>query len=364
MKKKITGLIMALLITGGLTACGTAAGEVKAEAAVTDTRTEAETETAASETAATDTDEGNERISFNYIINNIGSVHTIDIALEEGFFDEAGIDVNTVGIADGGVACIEAIVTGNADFAIGGIPAYINAILGQAPIKVFYGGPAIAHEKDPGYQMLVRKDSGINGPEDLKGKTIAVAALGAWYEYFTRLYLEKGGLTVDDVNLTVVPGGQHLEVLLSGQADATVDWTPIADAALENDEIKAVTNLYEVMGEDKVNNGWGTITNTKILESRPEDVKRLTAVLVKTDEWIEANPEAAIADAKKIFEDRGQSEIYSEYWKPFHLANHGLWSDETVQFFIDYMGSIGQIDPEQIKPSDIYTNEFNPYYEK
>lgn len=369
---KITNTLLAVVMAGVLlTGCsGSSSGEAKVSAGSVGSGQEENVEAneAANEEKGTeekkeDTSE-NENISFRYIINNIGNVHTIDIALKKGFFEEAGIDVETVGIADGGVGTIESIVSGSADIGYGGIPAYINAVLGGSPIKVFYGGPSIANKGDPAYRLIVRKDSGIKSAADLKGKNIGVAALGAWYEYFVRLYLAEADLTVDDVNLVTIPGSEHQQALLSNQIDASVDWTPIADAMLEDEQLTAVTTLYDVLGEEYCSNGWGSITNSKTLAERPEDYKRLTKVLVETDEWIEANPDEAKKVVQEVYEEREQSEIYYKYWKPFHLVNHGMWDDSTVQFFIDYMGEIGQIDPSGIRTTDIYTNETNPFFEK
>ena len=48
----------------------------------------------------------------------------------------------------------------------------------------------------------------------------------------------------------------------------------------------------------------------------------------------------------------------------FGVRDHALLADSDAQFWIDWLVKDGKIKEEQFKPSDIYTNQFNPYYEK
>jgi hypothetical protein len=35
-------------------------------------------------------------------------------------------------------------------------------------------------------------------------------------------------------------------------------------------------------------------------------------------------------------------------------------ADNDISIWLDWLGSRGDVDPTDIKPSDVYTNEFNP----
>ena len=303
---------------------------------------------------------GNEGTTFKYIVNNVGDVTTFDIAIKKGFFKDEGVNVEDIGVAGGGAAVIQTLDGKGADIGNEALPAYINAVSNGTGIKVVYGGPAIGHAGDPGYQILVRKDSDIKSAEDLKGKTIAVAARGAMFEYVVRLYLEKAKLTVD-VNLIVVPSTQHEQVLDSKQADACVDGSPIADKMIENGTAKNLSDVYHVLGEELAGNGWGMILRTEVIENNPEDVKKLVSALIKADEWTEQNPEEARKLVKEILVDRGQSEELAKYWHPIKLVNHGLWTKESVQFWIDYGVKVGNVKEGAVTPEQVFTNEFNPF---
>lgn len=305
-----------------------------------------------------------EKTTLKYIVNNLGDITAIDIALEKGFLAEQGINIETVGVAGGGAASIQAILGGSADIGGAATPAYINAIKAGGKLKVIYGGAAMAHAKDPGYTWIVRENSGIKGPQDLVGKTIAMGARGAMWEYGTREYLKKAGLSIDKVTILIVPPPQYEQVLRSNQVDVVVGGPPIADNILEGGGTKALTNLYEILGEKIAGGGFGLITRQDLIDKKPEVVKGLVAAYVKADQWAEANPEEARKVVASILQKRQQNPVIAKYWKAPHLRNYGLWTDDDVNFWLDWFVKDGKIKPGEIKPADVYTNEFNPYYKK
>ncbi|KPQ44846.1 MAG: hypothetical protein MPEBLZ_00575 [Candidatus Methanoperedens nitroreducens] len=52
----------------------------------------------------------------------------------------------------------------------------------------------------------------------------------------------------------------------------------------------------------------------------------------------------------------------AKYWKGFGVREHALLQDSDVQFWIDWLVKDGRISEGQYKPSDFYTNEYNPYF--
>lgn len=302
--------------------------------------------------------------TLKYIINNLGGISTIDIALEKGFFDEQGVKVETVGVAGGGSPSVEAILSGSADIGGAAMPTYVNAVKAGSKLKIIYGGPSMGNARDPGTYWIVRKDSGINGPADLAGKTIAMGARGAIWEYGTKEYLRKSGLSADQVSIILVPPPQQEQVLMSHQADVVVLTSPFADKILENGQTKLLTSIYDILGETRAGGGFGIVARQDLIDKNPETVKKVVAALLKADEWAAGNPEEAKKLAETILKKREQNPLVAKYWKVPVLRNHGQLIDEDVQFWIDWFIQEGKLKPGVIKPSDIYTNEFNPYYQK
>jgi ABC-type nitrate/sulfonate/bicarbonate transport system substrate-binding protein len=95
-----------------------------------------------------------------------------------------------------------------------------------------------------------------------------------------------------------------------------------------------------------------------------EDLTKLVTALVKADEWLDANPDEGREVIRQIFIDRRQSPELADYWHQVKLFDHGQYNDEFVQFWIDFMVETGIIENGAVKPDDIYTNEYNPYYSK
>jgi TRAP transporter TAXI family solute receptor len=86
-------------------------------------------------------------------------------------------------------------------------------------------------------QLVVRSDSGIASPADLKGKKVAVGPLGSGTEGNAAQILEAYGLTFDDISVERLTAGESADFLKDGRIDAAfftvgVGASAIADLAL------------------------------------------------------------------------------------------------------------------------------------
>ena len=160
-----------------------------------------------------------QKVTINYPAKSGGS-WPIFIAKEGGYYQKYGLDVTLVfGAGNIGIAMIT-----------GGDAVMTNASMEQA---------MQASSRDPGTLISVASmlnkgafalmaAKGINNVKDLKGKRIAVSAIGdAPYNYTVAL-LGKSGLTAKDVQW--VPSGPDVNsralFLTTGRADATLLTAP------------------------------------------------------------------------------------------------------------------------------------------
>jgi putative hydroxymethylpyrimidine transport system substrate-binding protein len=133
-------------------------------------------------------------------------------ALDRGYFDEAGLEVNPVVPSDPS-APIRQVAAGRADLAISYEPEVLLAQDEGLPVV------AIAAIVDqPLTSLISLPESGVADARDLSGKTVATAGIPYQADYLDEI-LDKAGLSTDDVTQVDV-GFNLLPALLSGRADA------------------------------------------------------------------------------------------------------------------------------------------------
>ncbi|WP_164985301.1 TAXI family TRAP transporter solute-binding subunit [Ammoniphilus sp. CFH 90114] len=69
-------------------------------------------------------------------------------------------------------------------------------------------------------QIVTTKDTGISSLEDLKGKRLAVGAMGSGTEIMAKRVLESSGITYDDVNEDFLSFAEGIEGIKNGTMDA------------------------------------------------------------------------------------------------------------------------------------------------
>lgn len=290
---------------------------------------------------------------------NLGSVSISEIAEAKGFFEEQGIKIENVGTTQGGTEGVQALAAGSIDFASSAWQPWINSISRGSKLKVVVAASG-QNENEQGQFFLVLQNSTIRGAKDLVGKKIAVNVLGAEADYMTREYLSQNGVSIDQVQLVVVPWPQHEQVLRSGQVDAVIAISPYSDKIQEKKDTRILFTGYDVRGKT-ASIGFGV--NEKLIKQNPEAVRKFVAVIAKTYDWSAENPEEARKIVAEIYTKRGGNPDLAKYWSPKRAWEHGMIQDDDVQWWLDIFAR--DVKPEgQRKPSDIYTNEFNPYFKK
>src|SRR5262249_50545769 len=136
----------------------------------------------------------------------------IQLAQGKGYFTAAGLEVGFA-VGRGGVGVAEQGGGGNAPLG-GGVAG--GATLGRAdggPVKIVavFGGKGFM-------QLVVREDSGIEKPADLKGKTITVMSYQDTTFYALLGLLASAGLTQDDVNIQSVGPTGVWEFVATGKS--------------------------------------------------------------------------------------------------------------------------------------------------
>jgi NitT/TauT family transport system substrate-binding protein len=179
------------------------------------------------------------------------------VGIERGYFQEEGITVEPTAIQGGSDAVVQ-LAAGNFDATFGGAGA---GLFNAAARGVKFTIVAPMHsEKPPTTTSLVisaKRTGELKTISDLKGKKVSINATGAATEYWLAQALAKGGLTMDDIEVTTVAFPQVAAALESGSLDAAMLGEPLTTinkdqgtvAVLSNDFIDGFYATYLYYGE-------------------------------------------------------------------------------------------------------------------
>ncbi|MDP2663339.1 MAG: ABC transporter substrate-binding protein [Dehalococcoidia bacterium] len=158
------------------------------------------------------------------------------IAIENGYFKELNVDVKIETVQSAAVA-IAPLAAGDLDVAGGVVStALLNAIDRGVALKLVAtkGGAIKGFDAS---QMIIRKDlidSGkVKDVKDVKGMTISLANVQSGAEAETAQFLKQGGLTVKDINLTVLGYPEQLVAYGNKAIDLGIQNEPLIAQAVE-----------------------------------------------------------------------------------------------------------------------------------
>lgn len=225
-------------------------------------------------------------------------------ALEEGFFEEEGLKVNTQQFSAGRLA-LDAVLTGNADFSSMSETPFMHSVLQGNDVVII--ATISTHKETKG---IARKDKGILKPKDLKGKKIATLP-GTNSDYFMYLFLGKNGLKPKDVQIVSLPPPEMVSSLIRGDIDAYFAWEPhifYAKRELGNNSI-----IFEP--KELYNGTANIIMRRDFVKNNPETVKKLIKALLKSEEFAKNNKKRAIeiAELHTGMNKETLTDIYNDY---------------------------------------------------
>jgi ABC-type nitrate/sulfonate/bicarbonate transport system substrate-binding protein len=285
---------------------------------------------------------------------------------------EAGVNVKFIPGISGTGPRFQPLLEGLLDVEGGTWVGWVNVIARGGHIRAVYANSAITSETEKINRsgLLVLSDSPIHSVKDLKGRTIAVNTLGLDAEYTVKLLLEKNGLSLKDVQLLVVPIPNEEQVLRTHQADAIGGTTTGGnwfDLALSRGGVRILPGSSHYDAEPLDATIYGAGFREDFIRNHPETVRRYVKAFEDSKHIIwdayRKDPGKVQKVYSEIASEIGGNPDLGKYFKPIP-PEASVIRDADVQFWIDMLVKEGAIKPGQIKPSDIYTNEFNPYAHK
>lgn len=278
----------------------------------------------------------------------------IYVALEKGYFREAGFDVQ---LEYGNEADAVALVgAGEQTFTIASGEQVILARSQGLPVTY-----VAAWYKDYPVGVVSFAGEGILTPSDLAGQDVGIPGLyGANYIGLIAL-LNAGELKEADVNLLSI-GFNQVEALVTGQIVAGSIYLANEPVVLRNmgyavDVIRVADYLQLVSN--------GLVTNEATINDHPEQVAAFVEALLKGIEDAWADPDAAFEISKKYVENLAdadealQKEILAESIKLWQMDPLGYSEPAGWENMQDVLLAMGLI-KNPVDLDKVFTNEFIP----
>ncbi|HEY6993500.1 MAG TPA: ABC transporter substrate-binding protein [Xanthobacteraceae bacterium] len=210
----------------------------------------------------------------------------IRLAQGKGYFTAAGLDVSFA-VGRGGVDVAKQVGAGNAP--LGGIVADGPIMVrgNGVPVKIVavFGGKGFM-------QLVVREDSGIEKPADLKGKTITVMSFQDTTFYALLGLLASAGLTQNDVDIQAVGPTGVWEFVAAGKSAGMAgvpDWIPPVQAAGVKVRVIPTDEYFPHMAQ-------GIAASDQTLKDRPEMVRKFVKAALHGMKDVMDDPDKAADD--------------------------------------------------------------------
>lgn len=278
-------------------------------------------------------------------------------ALEEGYFEEAGLDVSIVrGFGSGDT--VTRVAAGEVEFGIADVAALIparaneevpvravGAFYGQAPHTIFYRG-----------------DSDITQPADLESKSIACTVGNAVLLMFPA-FASANDVEEDGVEWKMSDPGAVIPAFTSGQTDALCELR--ASLPIVEDQMGDAGVEYFGYSDYGVE-GYAhqILTSERMIEEAPSTVRAFVSAAVRGMEYAIDNPDQAVDYLLKHAPENDR-EVASAAWEIVagllqspDGAPVGSIDDERMTRTIDVLTT--SLELEQTPPEEIYTTEFLP----
>lgn len=305
---------------------------------------------------------GLQEVSYLTSFNTFGREAYAYVALEKGYFKDAGFDVK-ITPGSGTVDVMKLVAGGQADYGIGDFTATVIT-LGKQKLPVTTVG--MIHQRSLA-ALVSLQGYGVTKPEDLVGKKIGDQP-GSTNQVMFPVYAKAAGIPDDQTKFVPSPPPALPQLLASHKVDGIgqfVVGVPLIEKA-DPQKRKAVVLPYG----DKLPDLYGNaiITRSDLAKDHPDQVKKFTGALLKGLQDTIEDPAGAAAILKKhvpktdVEVATKELELMAPYVKPDGFVDPlGAVDPARVQKIISILDDAGAIQPKgSVQPADVVTVDLAP----
>ena len=276
------------------------------------------------------------------------------LAKGKGYYAAEGLEVEFK-TARGGVDVAKQVGAGNAVIGggIGDTPLIVRA--NGIPVKAVavLGGGSLTI-------LATDKDAGIDGLEDLKGRTVTTMSYQDTTFYALLGMLASVGLTRNDIDAQAAGPANTWKLFIAGEADAMAavpDWIAIAKAQGKNMNLFPADDHFRSMAQ-------AIIAADDTITEQPELIGKLVRATLKGMKDIMADPAAAAVDYVQAVPQHAGKEkameavfrLYNQYVYPGQ-STVGIMDEARLASLQDFYVKEGIV-RQAVPIKDLYTNQF------
>jgi NitT/TauT family transport system substrate-binding protein len=213
------------------------------------------------------------------------------VAMDKGFFKEAGVNVDGVLTSDGGGTTIRNLLGGKLAYGEAAVSAVVSAVQGGADLKIISGNVHTVAE----FYWVAMPKSPVASLKDLKGRKLGYTNPRSTSQALAFLIMERLGLKEGEVELVRTGGfGAGLTMLEIGG----VDVVPVAEPLWSSNQgkYKPIAAAPDIL--PALSNVVG-VTTAEAAKTKGDFIRGVIRARRKAVEYMYANPkESAVAVAK------------------------------------------------------------------
>ncbi|MEV5964368.1 ABC transporter substrate-binding protein [Kribbella sp. NPDC051952] len=308
-------------------------------------------------------DSGLTKVSYLTSFNTFGREAYAYVALEKGYFKDAGFDVK-ISPGSGTVDVMKLVAGGQADYGIGDFTATVITLANQ---KLPVTTVGMIHQRSMA-AIVSLEGYGIKGPKDLVGKSVGDQP-GSTNTVMFPVYAKKVGIDPKSVKFIPSPPAGLPALLASGKVPAIGQFVvgkPLIEKADKEKHRKAVVLPYGEALPDLYGNA--IITRTDLAKDHPDQVTKFTGALLKGLQDSYDDPAGSAEILKKYVPNTDlavateELTIMKDYTKPKDYQGPlGAVSLDRVNKVITALEDADQIKPKgSVKPEDVVNLSLAP----
>jgi len=264
------------------------------------------------------------KIRLGYIQSDLHHLPAF-VAMEKGFFQQQGLDVEVAGAFRAGPELMSAFAAQELDVGYVGLAPAITAVANNnIPVRL------IAQVNTEGSAIVVSRARPGSSVADLKGAMIAIPGHATMQDFLLRKALKNAGIPVEQVKILVLKPPEMIPALTGKDIDAFIAWEPYPSKALTENKGKILLYSSQIWPDHPC---CVIVAGEEFLQTRHSDVEKLIIAHNQACRFIkDRRAEAIDIGVKYTGMDRATIETALG-----HITYHGLLDKQYTSEYVDFL---------------------------